>query len=86
MIRQCSASTYEQKTYIDADKVDLGVSVLAGLGGRHLHDLAGTTYGEESIIAYVQHKHGSVPFMTTCPFLRRAEHCMGNVAEAPALA
>lgn len=24
--------------------------------------------------------------MTTCPFLRRAEHCMGNVREAPALA
>ena len=22
--------------------------------------------------------------MTTCPFLRRAEHCMGKVAEAPA--
>ena len=24
------------------------------------------------------------PLMTTCPFLRRAEHCMGKVSEAPA--
>ena len=26
---------------VQADHVDLGVTVLAGLGGRHLHDLAG---------------------------------------------
>ena len=26
---------------VKGDKVDLGVSVLAGLGGRHLDDLAG---------------------------------------------
>lgn len=26
---------------VDGDQVDLGVTVLAGLGGRHFHDLAG---------------------------------------------
>jgi hypothetical protein len=26
------------------------------------------------------------PLITTWPFLRRAEHCMGKVAEAPASA
>lgn len=27
---------------VDSDQVDLGVTVLAGLGGRHVDDLAGT--------------------------------------------
>ena len=33
------------KTYIDGDKVDLGVTVLSGLGGGHVDDLAGTACG-----------------------------------------
>jgi len=31
------------KAYIDSDKVDLGVTVLASLGGRHINDLARAT-------------------------------------------
>ena len=30
------------KTYIDGDEIDLGVTVLASLGGRHVDDLART--------------------------------------------
>jgi hypothetical protein len=30
----------EQYTYIDTDKIDFGVPVLASLGGRHVDDLA----------------------------------------------
>lgn len=29
--------------YIDSDQVNLGMTVLAGLGSGHLYDLAGTT-------------------------------------------
>lgn len=32
---------------IDGDDVDLGVTVLAGLGGGHLDDLAGTTLNDD---------------------------------------
>ena len=34
-------------TYVDRDKVDLGVSVLAGLGGGHVHDLARTALDDD---------------------------------------
>ena len=33
-----------KRTYIDGDEVDLGVTVLARLGGGHVNDLAGTTW------------------------------------------
>lgn len=32
----------EEQTYIDSDKVNLGVAVLAGFGGGHFDDLART--------------------------------------------
>ena len=32
---------------VQSDHVDLGVAVLAGLGGGHFHDFAGTTLFEE---------------------------------------
>lgn len=34
-------------THVDGDKVDLGVSVLAGLRGRHVDDLAGTALDDD---------------------------------------
>ena len=40
-----SAWAWKLETYIDADQVDLGVTVLARLGGGHVNDLAGTTWG-----------------------------------------
>ena len=33
-----------KETYVDRDKMNLGVSVLASLRGGHLDDLAGTAY------------------------------------------
>lgn len=33
-----------EETHIDGDEMDLGVTVLAGLGGRHFGDLARATY------------------------------------------
>ena len=30
----------DMKAYIDSDKMDLGVAVLAGFGGGHVDDLA----------------------------------------------
>ena len=33
----------KMKTYIDSDKMDLGVTVLASLGGGHVDDLARAT-------------------------------------------
>ena len=37
--------------YIDADQVDLSVTVLTRLGGRHIDDLARTTYKMQQIAA-----------------------------------
>ena len=34
----------------------------------------------------ITHRSDYIPLMTTWPFLRSAEHCMGKVREAPALA
>lgn len=76
------------------------MTVLAGLGGGHLDDLARTAYqgGVEGVlprrgdwrkvllIGFQLDEIKDAPLMTTCPFLRRAEHCMGKVVEAPALA
>lgn len=36
----------ESKTHVDGDEMDLGVTVLSGLGGGHVNDLAGTTWME----------------------------------------
>jgi hypothetical protein len=75
-------------TYIDGDEMDLGVTVLAGLGGGHVDDLAGTACAAGG----GRHQHrrwegtdgqDNAPLMTTWPFLRRAEHCMGKVKDAP---
>lgn len=35
---------------VNGDKVDLGVTVLAGLGGRHVHDLAGTALDDDEAV------------------------------------
>jgi len=35
---------------VEGDHVDLGVTVLAGLGGGHLHDLAGTTLDHDEAV------------------------------------
>ena len=43
------AWAWKLETYIDADQVDLGVTVLARLGGGHVNDLAGTTWGAEAV-------------------------------------
>ena len=34
-----------RQTYVNGDKVNLGVTVLSGLGGGHVDDLAGATWG-----------------------------------------
>ena len=37
---------------VDGDKMDLGVTVLAGLGGAHFNDLAGTAFDDHmSVLA-----------------------------------
>lgn len=37
---------------VKGDKVDLGVTVLAGLGGRHVNDLAGAALDhDEAVLA-----------------------------------
>ena len=77
--------------------MDLCVTVLTGLGGGHLDDLARTAYqggvegvfprrgdcGKVLLIGFQLDEIKDAPLMTTCPFLRRAEHCMGNVKDAP---
>lgn len=35
---------------IDGDQVDLGVAVLAGLGGTHVDDLAGTVLDDDEAV------------------------------------
>ena len=41
------------QAYIDGDQVDLGVTVLAGLGGRHVDDLARAAWGGEWVCVVV---------------------------------
>lgn len=44
---------------IGGDKVDLGVTVLASLGGRHVNDLAGTVLdNDETVLAEGRALHG----------------------------
>ncbi len=44
---------------IDGDEVDLGVTVLASLRGRHVNDLAGTTLDHDvSVLAKGRALHG----------------------------
>lgn len=44
---------------IDGDKMDLGVTVLAGLGGRHVDDLAGTVLDHDmATLAQSRALHG----------------------------
>jgi len=38
-----TSGSKERKTHIDGDKMDLGMPVLAGLGGGHIHNFAGPT-------------------------------------------
>ena len=44
---------------VNGDKMDLGVTVLAGLGGGHVHDLAGATLNhDETVLAQSRALHG----------------------------
>jgi hypothetical protein len=44
---------------VDGDKVDLGVTVLASLGGRHVDDLAGAALDDdETVLAQSRALHG----------------------------
>jgi len=44
---------------IDGDQVDLGVTVLASLGGRHVDDLAGATLDHDvTVLAQSRALHG----------------------------
>lgn len=44
---------------IDGDEMDLGVTVLASLGGRHVDDLAGTALDDdETVLAQSRALHG----------------------------
>lgn len=44
---------------VNGDQVDLGVTVLAGLGGRHINDLAGTALDDNvSVLAESRALHG----------------------------
>lgn len=44
---------------VESDHVDLGVTVLSGLGGGHLHDLAGPVLDhDESVLAEGRALHG----------------------------
>jgi hypothetical protein len=65
-------------THINGDQVDLGMTVLAGFGGRHVDNLLATmsSSATKPAVAGVLTLQGR-PLMTTWPFLRRAEHCMG---------
>ena len=74
---------------VQGDKMDLGVAVLAGLRGGHVHDLARPAL-DHDVATSPKQNPGSVPYRiaerpNTDPFLR-AEHCIGKVNEAPALA
>jgi hypothetical protein len=45
--------------YIDGDKMDLCVTVLAGLGGRHVNDLAGAVLDDnEAVLPQSRALHG----------------------------
>jgi hypothetical protein len=68
-------------THIDGDKVNLGVAVLARFRGGHVDDFAGATCDASDDGSGGE--GGKLPLITTWPFLRRAEHCMGKVSEAP---
>ena len=44
---------------VDGDEMDLGVTVLAGLGGRHVDDLAGAALDtDEAVLAEGRALHG----------------------------
>jgi len=44
---------------INGDEMDLGVTVLAGLGGRHVDDLAGAALDhDEAVLAQSRALHG----------------------------
>ena len=66
---------------IECDHVDLGVAVLPSLGGGHLHDLARTVLKTNSV--ELSENDEMPTLIMTKPPLRRAEHCMGKVSEAP---
>lgn len=44
---------------VNGDQVDLGVTVLAGLGGRHVDDLAGTALDDDvAVLSQGRTLHG----------------------------
>lgn len=44
---------------VDSDKMDLGVTMLASLGGRHINDLAGTVLDHnEAVLPQRRALHG----------------------------
>lgn len=81
---------------INGNQVNLGVAVLSSLRCAHLDNLAGAVFdndvpmeGSRNVNIPVYHNETSDRCRNggeskTYPFLRSAEHCMGNVAEAPA--
>jgi hypothetical protein len=60
--------------------VDLGVAVLASLRGGHFHYLARPVLGGRWKIRV---NGCDFTLIMTNPPLRRAEHCIGNVSDAP---
>ena len=66
--------------------MDFGVAVLSGLRGGHLNNLAGAVLKRFLFLATTYILLIMITLIITNPPLRRAEHCMGKVAEAPASA
>ena len=68
--------------------MDFGVAVFTGFRGGHLNNLAGAVLQNyySSVKKQTFKKFVKPTLIMTNPPLRRAEHCMGKVAEAPASA
>jgi hypothetical protein len=82
---------------VDTSQVDFGVAVLTSLGGAHIDDLAraafddNVTAQQNDWVNSYSKRNGRVSLapekakaVGPYPFLRRAEHCIGKVADAPA--
>lgn len=66
---------------VNGNKMDLGVTVLAGLGGRHVDDLAWAALDHnEAVLAELPNIRADINHYNIKGLLT-AEHCMGYVVD-----
>jgi hypothetical protein len=67
---------------INGNKMDLGVTVLAGLGSRHVDNLAWAVLDHNEAVLAELHQISTHINNHNFWGLRTAEHCMGYVVDA----